>query len=163
MSNVRADRIFTRRRLLVCCASASVLLSGAGAVRAQDYPSQVIKIVVPFTPGGAVDVVARIVAPKLSEALGQPVIIENRGGAGGVLGATAVAQAAPDGYTLLVGTVSTQGTNSAVYTKLTYDPVRDFSPVVLLSMSALVMEATGATLRDHLGGAPGRAQPRAGN
>jgi tripartite-type tricarboxylate transporter receptor subunit TctC len=130
-----------RHRLLVCCAAAASVLFGAGAVQAQDYPSQVIKIVVPFTPGGAVDVVARIVAPKLSEALGQSVIVENRGGAGGVLGATAVAQAAPDGYTLLVGTVSTQGTNSAVYTKLSYDPVRDFAPVVLLSSSPLVMEA----------------------
>src|ERR1051326_6126623 len=130
-----------RRRLLICFATAaSVLLAATGAVRAQEYPSRVIKIIVPFTPGGAVDVVARIVAPKLSEALGQPVIIENRGGAGGVLGATAVAQAAPDGYTLLVGTVSTQGTNSAVYTKLSYDPVRDFAPIVLLSMSPLVME-----------------------
>ena len=111
---------------------------------AQSYPNQVIKIVVPFTAGGAVDVVARIVAPKLSAALGQPVIIENKGGAGGVLGATAVAQAAPDGYTLLVGTVSTQGTNSAVYTKLSYDPVRDFAPIVLLSKSPLVMEARPA-------------------
>lgn len=108
---------------------------------AQNYPSQIIKIVVPFTAGGAVDVVARIVAPKLGAALGQPVIIDNKGGAGGVLGATAVAQAAPDGYTLLVGTVSTQGTNSAVYTKLSYDPVRDFAPIVLLSKSPLVMEA----------------------
>ncbi|MFZ2066534.1 MAG: tripartite tricarboxylate transporter substrate binding protein [Xanthobacteraceae bacterium] len=111
---------------------------------AQSYPNQVIKIVVPFTAGGAVDVVARIVAPKLGAALGQPVIIENKGGAGGVLGATSVAQAAPDGYTLLVGTVSTQGTNSAVYTKLSYDPVRDFAPIVLLSKSPLVMEARPA-------------------
>ncbi len=128
------------RFLIYLAAALSVLLAAVGAVPAQDYPGQVIKIVVPFTPGGAVDVVARIVAPKLSEALGQPVIIENRGGAGGVLGATAVAQAAPDGYTLLVGTVSTQGTNSAVYTRLSYDPVRDFAPIVLLSTSPLVME-----------------------
>lgn len=124
-------------------ALAAVLLTFFSALPAgaQSYPTQVIKIVVPFTAGGAVDVVARIVAPKLSAALGQPVIIDNKGGAGGVLGATAVAQAAPDGYTLLVGTVSTQGTNSAVYTKLSYDPVRDFAPIVLLSKSPLVMEA----------------------
>lgn len=140
MSSVRVASISSRRRVLLCCVVASVLLGASGAARGQDYPNQVIKIIVPFTPGGAVDVVARIVAPKLSEALGQPVIIENRGGAGGVLGATAVAQAAPDGYTLLVGTVSTQGTNSAVYTKLSYDPVRDFAPIVLLSTSPLVME-----------------------
>jgi tripartite-type tricarboxylate transporter receptor subunit TctC len=117
-------------------------LAGPGThpAAAQDYPSQVVKVVVPFTAGGAVDVAARIVVPRLSEALGQPVIVENRGGAGGVLGAAAVAQAAPDGYTLLVGTVSTQGTNSAVYTKLAYDPVRDFAPIVLLSKSPLLME-----------------------
>ena len=111
----------------LCLRSIGLRVSAVGAVLltifnalpagAQSYPGQVIKIVVPFTAGGAVDVAARIVAPKLSAAFGQPVIIENKGGAGGVLGATAVAQAAPDGYTLLVGTVSTQGTNSAVYTK----------------------------------------------
>lgn len=122
-------------------AAAWTIVAAAVPAGAQQYPGQVIKIVVPFTAGGAVDVVARIVAPKLSEAFGQPVIIENKGGAGGVLGATTVAEAAPDGYTLLVGTVSTQGTNSAVYTKLSYDPVRDFAPIVLLSKSPLVMEA----------------------
>jgi tripartite-type tricarboxylate transporter receptor subunit TctC len=120
--------------------SGAVVAAGTAELRAQGYPSQVIKVVVPFTPGGAVDVAARIVTPRLSEALGQPVIVEDRGGAGGMLGAAAVAQAAPDGYTLLVGTVSTQGTNSAVYTKLAYDPVRDFAPVVLLSKSPLLME-----------------------
>lgn len=125
-------------------AAALTIVAAAVPAGAQQYPGQVIKIVVPFTAGGAVDVVARIVAPKLSEAFGQPVIIENKGGAGGVLGATTVAEAAPDGYTLLVGTVSTQGTNSAVYTKLSYDPVRDFAPIVLLSKSPLVMEARPA-------------------
>ena len=107
--------------------------------RAQDYPTQTVKIVVPFTPGGGVDVVARIVAPKLGEALGQSVIIENRGGAGGMLGAASVAQAAPDGYTLLFGTGSTHGTNSSVYAKLNYDPVRDFVPVALVTSSPLVL------------------------
>jgi len=85
---------------------------------AQDYPNQTVKIIVPFTAGGGVDVAARIIAPKLGEELGQSVIIENRGGAGGMLGATAVAQAPPDGYTLLVGTGSTHGTNSNVYSKI---------------------------------------------
>ncbi len=133
-----------RRALIVFLALAAALVSSAGPLRAQDYPNQVIKIVVPFTAGGAVDIVGRIVAAKLADAVGQPVIIENRGGAGGVLGASAVAQAAPDGYTLLLGTVSTQGTNAAVYTKLSYDPVRDFAPIVLLSQSPLVMEVRPA-------------------
>src|SRR5947209_15166110 len=106
---------------------------------AQDYPNQTLKIVVPFVAGGGVDVVARIIAPKLSEELGQSVIVENRGGAGGVLGAAAVAQSPPDGYTLLVGTGSTHGTNSNVYARLSYDPVRDFVPAVLVSTSPLLL------------------------
>ena len=103
------------------------------------FPERPIKIVVPFTAGGAVDVVARIIAPKLSDLLGQPVIIENRGGAGGMVGAAAVAKAPDDGYTLLVGTVSTHGTNVSVYANLDYNPVRDFAPIVLTSQSPLMM------------------------
>jgi tripartite-type tricarboxylate transporter receptor subunit TctC len=111
---------------------------------AQDYPNQAVKLVVPFVAGGGVDVVARIIAPKLAEELGQPVVIENRGGAGGALGAAVVAQSAPDGYTILFGTASTHGTNPAVYSKLPYDPVRDFTPIVLctLSPSLLVVPPT---------------------
>jgi tripartite-type tricarboxylate transporter receptor subunit TctC len=118
------------------------LLLAAGAAlptRAQDYPTQTVKIVVPFVAGGGVDVVARIIAPRLGDELGQSVIIENRGGAGGMLGAAAVAQAPPDGYTLLLGTGSTHGTNSSVYAKVSYDPVRDFVPVVLVSTSPLLL------------------------
>jgi tripartite-type tricarboxylate transporter receptor subunit TctC len=98
-----------------------------------------VKIVVPFVAGGGVDQVARIIAPKLSEVLGQTVVIENRGGAGASLGAAAVAGSPPDGYTLLMGTGSTHGTNSSVYTKLSYDPVRDFVPVVQVTTSPLVL------------------------
>ncbi len=108
---------------------------------AADYPTQTIKIVVPFPPGGGVDVVARMIAPRLSESLGQSVIVENRGGAGGSLGATAVAQAPGDGYTLLLGTASTHGTNPNVYAKLGYDPVRDFVPVALITSAPLVLAA----------------------
>src|ERR1700722_9036837 len=111
------------------------------ATAASAFPDRPIKIVVPFTAGGAVDVVARILAPKLSDLLGQPVIIENRGGAGGMVGAAAVAKAPGDGYTLLVGTVSTHGTNVTIYANLDYDPVRDFAPIVLVSQSPLVMVA----------------------
>jgi tripartite-type tricarboxylate transporter receptor subunit TctC len=107
--------------------------------RAQDFPNQTVKIVVPFVAGGGVDVAARILAPRLAEELGQSVIIENRGGAGGSLGATAVAQSAPDGYTILFGTGSTHGTNSNVYARLPYDPVRDFTPIVLCTTSPLLL------------------------
>lgn len=124
---------------VLALASLLLTLSIAPLARAQDYPKQTIKLLVPFVAGGGVDVVARIIAPKLSEELGQSVIIENRGGAGGMLGAAAVAQAPADGYTFLLGTGSTHGTNSAVYSKLTYDPVRDFDPVVLVTQSPLMM------------------------
>lgn len=120
------------------------LLAGQPAAAKDEYPTQTIKIVVPFVAGGGVDIVARIVAPKLSEALGQPVVIENRGGAGGALGANAVAQSPPDGYTLLLGTGSTHGSNSSIYARLNYDPVRDFVPIVLLSTSPLVLVANPA-------------------
>ena len=128
--------------LMVLCPAGTI------ATRAADYPAQTVKVVVPFAPGGGVDVVARIVMPRLSEVLGQPVIIENRGGAGGAVGATAVAQAAPDGYTLLLGTGSTHGTNSSVYAKISYDPVRDFVPIALISTSPLVL-VVNPTLPAH--------------
>ena len=127
-------------RTTIAAIAASLLVSVSSlSAGAQNYPNEVIKIIVPFAAGGGVDVVARIIGPKLSEALGQPVIIENRGGAGGMLGAAAVAKAAPDGYTLLLGTGSTHGTNSSVYKKLSYDPIRDFTPVVLVSQSPLML------------------------
>jgi tripartite-type tricarboxylate transporter receptor subunit TctC len=120
---------------------AAILAAGNHAGLAADYPSQTIKVVVPFVAGGGVDVVARIIVPRLSALLGQSIIIENRGGAGGALGATAVAQSAADGYTLLLGTGSTHGTNSSVYAKLSYDPARDFAPIALVSTSPLVLVA----------------------
>jgi len=120
------------------CGFAISLLLAFGTAHAADYPNQTVKIVVPFPPGGGVDVVARVIAPRLTELLGQPVIVENRPGAGGSVGATAVAQAAKDGYTLLLGTASTHGTNPNVYTKLAYDPVRDFAPVALITEAPLM-------------------------
>src|SRR6476646_11279046 len=122
-------------------AVAVLVLAASFATHAADYPSQTIKIVVPFPPGGGVDVVARVIAPRLGELLGQSVIIENRGGAGGSVGATFVAQAPRDGYTLLMGTASTHGTNPNVYTKLGYDPVRDFAPVALITSAPLMLVA----------------------
>jgi tripartite-type tricarboxylate transporter receptor subunit TctC len=134
-------------RPTVCsfCALAIVLIfAQSSTAPAADYPIQTIKIIVPFPPGGGVDVVARLIAPRLSESLGQSVIVENRGGAGGSVGATAVAQAPRDGYTLLLGTASTHGTNPNVYAKLGYDPVRDFVPVALITSAPLVLAANNA-------------------
>src|SRR5215217_3241788 len=127
-------------RLISVVAMISALFAVSAPAAAKDgYPAQTVKMVVPFVAGGGVDIVARIVAPKLSEVLGQSVVIENRGGAGGALGAVAVAQSPPDGYTLLVGTGSTHGTNSSIYARLNYDPLRDFIPIVLLTTSPLVL------------------------
>jgi tripartite-type tricarboxylate transporter receptor subunit TctC len=93
---------------------------------AQDYPSHSIRLIVPYTPGGPADIVARLLAQKLGASLGQAMVVENRGGADGVIGSAVVAKAAPDGYTLLFGTIQTHGVNPSLKNKLPYDPVKDF-------------------------------------
>ncbi len=122
-------------RAMVFLAAMAAALPAA----AQSYPSQPVKIIVAFPPGGGADVSARILAAQLAEGIGQTVVVENLAGAGGTIGTARAAQAAPDGYTLMVGTPSTHGTNVAVYTKLSYDPVRDFAPVALLGSSPLML------------------------
>jgi tripartite-type tricarboxylate transporter receptor subunit TctC len=124
------------RRLL-----ALVLLLAAWPVAAQNYPSQPIKLLVAFPPGGGADAAARILATGLTEQLGQSVIVENYAGAGGTIGTARAAHAAPDGYTLLVGTPSTHGANVAVYEHLNYDPVKDFAPVMLIGSSPFLLVA----------------------
>src|SRR5690348_11180179 len=114
------------RHALAIAATIAWAAGVALSARAQDYPNQTVKIIVPFTAGGGVDVVARIITPKLGEAAG-------------MLGAAAAAQSAPDGYTLLFGTGSTHGTNSSVHAKLNYDPVRDFVPIALVTSSPLML------------------------
>ncbi len=103
-------------------------------VVAQSYPAKLIRMVVPFPAGGGVDVVIRIISPKLSENLGQPIIIDNRSGATGNIGTEMAAKAAPDGYTLL-GTYSSFAMNVALYTKLPFDAVNDFAPITLLAVT----------------------------
>ena len=107
--------------LLACCASLAM---------SQNYPARPIRLIVPFPPGGALDGYARIIQPALSQELGQAIVIENQPGAGGLIGATAVAKAAPDGYTLLAGNIQTLALNSAVYPQMPYDPLKDFTPIV---------------------------------
>ena len=108
-------------------------------VLAQAYPAKPIRLVVPFPPGGSTDIVARIVAQKLSERLGQQVVVENRGGAGGTIGTEVVAKAAPDGYTLVLGTTSTHVVAPSVYGKIGYDPVKDFAPVSLVAVTPYLL------------------------
>jgi tripartite-type tricarboxylate transporter receptor subunit TctC len=98
----------------------------------QAWPSRPIHLIVPYAAGGPVDLSARLVAPKLQEALGQPVVVENKTGAGGNIGADFVAKSAPDGYTLVMGAIATHAINPALYPKLPYDPVRDFRHIALL-------------------------------
>ncbi len=97
------------------------------------YPSKPIRIVVPFPAGGTTDILARAVAQRLTETLGQSVVVDNRPGAGGNIGAELVAKAAPDGYTLLMGTVGTHAINASLYAKMPYDHVRDFAPIILVA------------------------------
>lgn len=119
-----------------------VLALLAAPAAAQGYPTQPIRLLVAFPPGGGADVAARVLATALGEQLGQTVVVENLSGAGGTIGTARAAQAAPDGYTLLVGTPSTHGANPAVYASLPYDPVRDFAPVMLIGSSPLMLLAS---------------------
>ncbi len=121
--------IVTRRRATLLLALAAPVL--AAPAFADDYPSRSIRLIVPYAPGGGADSVARIVAKRVSESIGQPIVIENRGGAGSIVGTDMVAKAAPDGYTLLLGQSGPISINPAVYKTLPYDPVKDFAPITM--------------------------------
>lgn len=124
-----------RRTLLSTLATCAAAAAFAPLVHAQttaqagDYPNRPIKLIVPFAPGGSTDMVARLLADKMGPILGKAVVVDNKGGAGGSLGADAIAKSAPDGYTIGMATVSTHGANPAIYAKLPYDAVRDFAPI----------------------------------
>ncbi|MCM3564965.1 Bug family tripartite tricarboxylate transporter substrate binding protein [Hydrogenophaga intermedia] len=119
-----------QRRTLVALAAA---LAVPLAVAQGAWPNKPVRIVVPFAPGGTTDILARTLAPELSKAFGQSFVVENRGGAGGNIGAEVVAKAPGDGYTLLMGTVGTHGINKSLYSKLPYDPQKDFAPITLVA------------------------------
>jgi tripartite-type tricarboxylate transporter receptor subunit TctC len=126
------------RAVLPALALAAAFAAAAPA-EAQTYPNRPIRIIVPFTPGGSTDIAARIIGERIAPALGQSVVIENRPGANGGIGADAAARAAPDGYTLFLGNLGTLGINPAIYPNLPYDPSRDFAPVVRTAVSPLVL------------------------
>ncbi|WP_291011662.1 tripartite tricarboxylate transporter substrate binding protein [Hydrogenophaga sp.] len=109
---------------------------------AETYPSKLVTIVVPFPAGGALDTVARVIAEQMRIDLGQPVIVDNRAGAGGTVGSTVVARAEPDGYTILLGSVATHAIAAGLYQKLPYDPLSDFVPITQLTSSPLVLTAS---------------------
>lgn len=124
--------------------AAALALGSIGVASAEDYPSKPIKFVVPYAPGGNADIVARVVAKKMSENLGQPILVENKPGANGGIGTDAVAKAAPDGYTLLVDASGPLVINPVLYAKVPYNPIKDFQPIsqILTYQYALVVPAS---------------------
>lgn len=112
--------------------AAALVAAGLTAAIAQSFPSRPITIVVPFPPGGVTDPIARFVGAKVAESTGQQVLVDNRAGAAGIIGAEVVKRAAPDGYTLYMGHAGSHAVNSAIYSKLPYDPVKDFRPITLM-------------------------------
>ena len=125
---------------ITCCLRlfcAGLLLVSATA-QAQ-WPARSVRFIVPFPAGGSTDIVARVLAEKLAQSLGQAFVIDNRGGAGGTTGSDAAAKAAPDGYTMLIGTSSTHAIAGSLYGKLNYDAVRDFAPVALIGTATILL------------------------
>ena len=142
---------------------AAVATIACSVAAAQNYPTKPIRFIAPFPPGGSTDFLARIVALKMSESMGQQVVVENRGGAGGTIGVEAAAHAAPDGYTIVMGHVGTFGVNPTLYPKLPYDAIKDFAPITLLAMVPNGMVVHPAlpvrSVKDFL--AIARAKPKA--
>jgi tripartite-type tricarboxylate transporter receptor subunit TctC len=130
-------RSISIRSLAAALLAWSAIVSGTAA--AQDYPTKPVRMIVPFGPGTTTDIVARVVADGLSKTVAQPVIVENRAGAGGVIGTEAVAKSAPDGYTLAMGTVGTHAINVGLFRNLPYDPINDFVPVALVGYTPTLL------------------------
>ena len=118
---------------------AALLALAAAAVSAQAYPSKTIRVIVPYPPGGGADITARPIAQMLSERWGQPVVVENHGGASGMIGADLVAKASPDGYTILVSASAEVALNVALFPKMPYDPVKDFAPITLATVTPIAL------------------------
>jgi tripartite-type tricarboxylate transporter receptor subunit TctC len=136
--------IYVNRRQLAVLALAVLGLSSLSTFAQGTYPNQAIKIVVPFTPGTGMDTIARVVGPRLSERLGQPVVVQNQAGASGNIGAETVAKSNPDGYTLLMG-ANTMLIASQMYKNVGFDPVKDFAPVSMAAYGSLMLVANPKT------------------
>ncbi|MDO5291070.1 MAG: tripartite tricarboxylate transporter substrate binding protein BugE [Pseudomonadota bacterium] len=143
-----------QRRHLIALAAGTLALSAGSAAFAQAYPSKPIRLIVPFAAGGTTDIIARVIADPLGKALGQSVVVDNKGGAGGVIGATEAARAAADGYTISMATVSTTAANPAINKSISYNPVTDFVPIINIAATPNVIVAhpsfPGKTYKDFL-------------
>ena len=139
----------TRRTLLACGAALAAGLLPLSSLAQAAWPAKPVRIVVPFAAGGTTDILARAVAQELTKSLGQSFVVDNKPGAGGNIGADLVAKAAPDGYTLLMGTVGTHAINKSLYAKMPYDPQKDFQPVTLVAgvPNVMVVNAEKAAAR----------------
>ena len=154
----------TARTLATCLLAASLGMSAVTAARA-DYPDRQVTLLVPYPPGGTSDIVARLVSERLTAKLGQPFVVQNKGGAGGQIGTQEVARAKPDGYTLLLGTINTHGINAALYERLPYRTIEDFAPVTLvIDTPNVILANKNAPFKDLKGMiAYARAKPGALN
>ena len=128
-------RMTTRLAALLCCALLAAVASVAGA---QSFPAKPIRVIVAYPPGGSTDIIARILGQKLTERFGQNILVDNRAGAAGMIGASIAAQATPDGYTLLLSDTPFV-VNPSVFAKVAYDPVKDFTPIVMVAQSPLML------------------------
>jgi tripartite-type tricarboxylate transporter receptor subunit TctC len=137
------DAMRTNSRRLGSVLGLAIALA-SGATRADDYPSHPIRLIVPYAAGGGADSVARIVAKRVGETIGQTIVIENKGGAGSIIGTELVNKSDPDGYTLLLGQSGPISINPAVYKKLPYDPIKDFAPVTMTTAYPYIMVVSPA-------------------
>src|SRR5918994_1975466 len=141
------SRLRRRHVIGLLLGAGACLASGAALAQPAAYPTRPVRVIVPFTPGGTTDIFARLVGEKLSQSFGQQFVIENRGGAGGNIGADAVAKAEPDGYMLVMGTVGTHAINPSLYAKMPYDALTDFAPVAYVAGVPNLMVVSPRTVK----------------